>query len=323
MSFLHQSTTHPLSLLKAYLTAPQILILFSRHIRFSNIIHPKIMKILRHFRIQCDVLKYLGIARSKSDDNQKVACKILQKCCSILFFGLYLGVATLASRQRFEDSKHTITISHSFVDIIESAIETLFIASCLFLPVIRQNNWKSFISFIENLEQKLATKIERKTSVRTTFVAYLALFLLIIVDMSWFLSGPKQFYWYNGTLALNKLYYCGLVQLIHTTTKLVKNFYEILNEKLTTLKSGEDAKIEELKQHYLELQQLVGQINVIFGWQIFLVMLTTVLIVLNVVNDTLYLQKTESTIWKPQMFCDLVCAPVYVVSLYDNVCQKV
>lgn len=273
------------------------------------------MNVLGHFRVQYEVLSYIGLTPLRLKDAENRKRKIFQRCSFVSYFGMYLTMVILSSHKRFEDSKHKITVSHTFVDVIETTVELLFVVTCLLLPIIRSKNWDTLFHIMDNLEKELIKETGTTAGTRGIICIYFPFVLLIIFDISWFLISTKEFHWYYGTLVMNKLYYSCLVYFMYTTNKIVSRFYEILTGNLKEITNGNqtEKKIQESQSNFSALYDLTTQFNLIFGWQIFLVTLTTILIVLNVVNDTLYLNKNESTIWKTQMFCDLDCAPVYVV----------
>lgn len=207
---------------------------------------------------------------------------------------------------------HTITVGHTFVDSIESATELSFVITSIFLPIIRSKNWKLFIDLMENLEQEHINNMEEGTNMFKVLFTYLSILLLILFDISWFIMSNNEYYL---MLAMNKLYYSAMVYFVYTINKIINQVQIIIIKGLNDIKdeNGEDT-IEQMKRNYLTLYQLTTQFNRIFGLPIFFQMLTTVIIVINIVNDTLYLRLNESTIWKPQLFCDLVSGPVFMVS---------
>lgn len=274
-----------------------------------------VMYLFKHFHLQCEVLNYLGLTSIRIDNGKSIGNKIFKKCCLATFFGLYVAMLICSTFQGFGHSKHTITVSHILIDIIESATELLFVTICISSPLIKMKNWKSFFDLMDKLETEQHKNDQKSTELFKIMLIYISLIAFFLFDIPWF--PTSSFYWYYGTLAMNKLYHSSLVYIIYTINTITKHSLELLIEKLNgiQIRSNEEI-VREIENNYLCVRKITDEFNIIFGWQIFFAVLTTVLIVLNVVNDTLYLRQTElTTPWEPQIFCDIASALVYMVSI--------
>lgn len=272
------------------------------------------MKVLRHFRFQCELLKYIGLTPVELNNENNTVARIIQSIFTVVLVISYTIIAILSSYQRYETSKHTITVSHTFVDIMESCSEILFISTALFLPITRKMTWRNFIKLMNEMEHDLLQNDVKSIGLQKIVSLYVVILILIIFDISWFLTTNDFLHWYCGLLALNKLYYSCFVYFLYSIIIGVKHFYKVLTKKLRNEKYDQD--YNEIKKYFFKLQELIRHFNKIFGWQILFLMITTVLIILNVVNDGLYLKQKQQTIWKPQIFCDLTSSLAHVVSVY-------
>lgn len=280
-----------------------------------------IMNLFRYFSIHCEILAYLGLTSSLVDEKQTLGRKIMQKIFMIIVFGLYLSTTVLSSYQRLEEGEGIITLSHTVIDFIETSTELSFVIASLLSPISRRKNWSRFFRLMRSLHNFNDHKIRVNVSAVQIPMVYLLIFLMVIFDMIWFFR-PDGYNWYSITLAMHKLYYTCFVCIIYITNKSIKNFIirfinnlkEIVNNEM------EVRKVELLRKPHLIAQKLIEEFNVIFGWQIFFQMMTSVMIILNLVNDIPYVEITEDTLWTPQIFSEILAAVVSVVSTPIQIC---
>lgn len=179
----------------------------------------------------------------------------------------FLGTFSIYERL-FSD--YYINNLHRVIYITKAVNEILFVVSVLAVPLIREQNWNTFLCDIKKMEQYVLDNhnSETKPTILGKFLTAFTYFFIITTAIH-YISLSKVF---NITdiclLFTTKLYQLIVARFCLNIVSIIEHFYEVLTNNLIRF-AKKESDIIEITQLYRKLYDLISEFNKICGLQIF------------------------------------------------------
>lgn len=287
-----------------------------------NVKDKQIIEILLTIGYICGVSPISSL--SKTEDLRKVPIGILFVIFSILLciFSLYFNA---------RDAYINMKKMDMYVDLISMIFNGLLGIVIVSGPLFYASSWqKLLIKLTKSVELIQLTKNQKQTNNRV-YTEIITFHVMFIARFSW-----DAFVWISCrgiNIYKNYLYriyneYCAMIAIlimVHLNL-VIQNYFKLLNNSLCVIKSRDSEmqkrtpndslthKIKDIQIAYRKLSKLIDHFNMIFGYQILLLMGYTVAVTLGSLHSALQYNNFNEKIDAMVLSWSVISSTIILVS---------